>query len=449
MAELNGKQIILVGLKGDPGEKGEKGDTGPQGATGATGPQGPKGDKGDTGETGATGPQGPQGPKGDTGSPGAGTILYDDAYVWDQQIKVPCLDYEETSLSISLSDLSTKLGVDTIEPDGLFHEFIAYGKATIIPPLHVGDPSSKMRTLYRFGYDNSTGSTVTVEELGTIANRAIICLSPGEDPKGGQIYAAKENVAVISYTGSDPSPLFSQVLDQIGGERTRKTIEMAPGSATIQNVSNQNIKLTFNQQPGQNSLILRNVRNCTIDIDTTEATDSTTASDGYTNFVFDTYEKNNFRNFRENANMSIDLRIGTEAIDGVTFKPFEYKQVMFLNNANEKQWYTRSYPIIGDTTHLVRNGYYIRFHYRIEVIEYTPIISMKPYKVAIPTEEASQASVQALAVNALSINEAAASAPEPEASPLDNLPTDLSGIFGVVDGKVYNYLTNEFVTLDN
>lgn len=181
------------------------------------GPQGPQGPQGPKGDSGPTGPQGPQGPKGDTGSPGAGTIIYDNAYCWDQQTKVPCLDYDETSLSISLNDLSTKLGVDIIESDGLMHEFIAYGKAAIIPPLHIGDPSSKMRKLYRFGYDNSTGSTVTVEELGTIANRAIICLSPSEEPQNGQIYAARENKGTITYTGSDPNYYFTSVLDQIGG----------------------------------------------------------------------------------------------------------------------------------------------------------------------------------------------------------------------------------------
>lgn len=61
MAELNGKQVLLAGLKGDPGEKGEKGDAGPQGETG---PQGPKGD------TGAQGPKGDTGPQGEKGEPG-------------------------------------------------------------------------------------------------------------------------------------------------------------------------------------------------------------------------------------------------------------------------------------------------------------------------------------------------------------------------------------------
>ena len=65
MAELNGKKILLVGLKGEQGETG---------ATGATGPQGPQGPKGETGATGATGPQGPQGPKGEQGETGKSAL---------------------------------------------------------------------------------------------------------------------------------------------------------------------------------------------------------------------------------------------------------------------------------------------------------------------------------------------------------------------------------------
>ena len=48
MAEINGKNIVLAGLKGDTGDTGPQGPQGPQGDTGPQGPQGEKGEKGDS-----------------------------------------------------------------------------------------------------------------------------------------------------------------------------------------------------------------------------------------------------------------------------------------------------------------------------------------------------------------------------------------------------------------
>lgn len=94
MAKLNGKDVMLVGLKG------EKGDTGPQG------------------------PQGPQGPKGDAGDGGATIKLITDI---DQlQILVPYFE-SESALPTTSSGFREAFGIDpTI--DGLYrYVFVALG----------------------------------------------------------------------------------------------------------------------------------------------------------------------------------------------------------------------------------------------------------------------------------------------------------------------------------
>lgn len=112
MAKLNGKDVMLVGLKGEKGDKGDTGATGPRGEIGATGP------RGETGPQGPQGPEGPQGPKGDKGDVGDGGATIKLSTDIDQlQTKVPFFVYE-SSLPTTSAAFEEAFGVEP-KIDGL------------------------------------------------------------------------------------------------------------------------------------------------------------------------------------------------------------------------------------------------------------------------------------------------------------------------------------------